>query len=46
MMDDLYQKYYSSPTYPALERKLIEDIEGGEKIQFYRDVDEFIRERI
>lgn len=46
LMADLYERLYSRPMYPALERRLLESIERGEGIKLYREVDRFIRERI
>ena len=40
---DFYERLYSNPMYPQLERRLIEDIERveSEKIKFFRELEDF-----
>ena len=46
MTNDMYDRLYSHPMYPQLQRMLIEDIDRIGRIQLYRDIGEFIEKKI
>jgi len=46
LMERLHDRFYSSPMYLALQRRLVEDISRVDAIRIYKDLDEFIQTRI